>query len=209
MLGRTQRFSSDRNCGNPTEHDFHYRDSGAYLLHEFVIMPDHLHIMLTPGNQTSLEKAVQLIKGGSSHRIHKERGGTMEIWQVGFHDWTIRDMDDWNAKANYIRMNPVKARLCERAEGWPYSSACSKFSLDGVPARYQNLASGAKAQDVAALAPGLKSRPPEEKDAASDATIRFAKSAEVGLKGPTPYTSGTAPGLKPRPPKEFGKRGGV
>ena len=125
---------------------FHYRDSGAYLLHEFVIMPDHLHLMLTPCLQTSLEKAVQLIKGGSTHRIHKERGGRMEIWQVGFHDWTIRDLDDWNTKAKYIRMNPVKARLCERLEDWPYSSACSKSALDGIPARYQNLASGAKAQ---------------------------------------------------------------
>ena len=135
---------------------FHYRDSGAYLLHEFVIMPDHLHIMLTPSNP------VQLIKGGSSHRIHKERGGRMEIRQVGFHDWTIRDLDDWNTKANYIRMNPVKARLCERLEDWPYSSACSKSALDGIPARYQNRASGAKAEDVSSLTPGLKPRPPKE-----------------------------------------------
>jgi putative transposase len=141
---------------------FHYRDSGAYLLHEFVIMPDHLHLMLTPNSETSLEKAVQLIKGGSSHRIHKVRGGRMEMWQVGFHDWTIRDLDDWNAKANYIRSNPVKARLCEHVEDWPYSSACSKSALDGIPVRYQNLASGAKAQDVSSLTPGLKPRPPKE-----------------------------------------------
>jgi putative transposase len=143
---------------------FHYRDSGAYLLHEFVIMPDHLHLMLTPGLQTSLEKAVQLIKGGSSHRIHKERGGRMEIWQVGFYDWTIRNLEDWRAKANYIRMNPVNARLCEHVEDWPYSSARSKFALDGVPAKYLNLPSGAKAQEVAAPAPGLKLRPPKEKE---------------------------------------------
>jgi putative transposase len=143
---------------------FHYRDSGAYLLHEFVIMPDHLHLMLTPGSQTSLERAVQLIKGGSLHRIHKERGGRMEIWQAGFHDWTIRDVEDWRAKANYIHMNPVKARLCERVEDWPYSSACSKLALDGVPTRYQNIASGAKAQDISALRPGLKPRPPREKE---------------------------------------------
>lgn len=141
---------------------FHYRDSGTYLLHEFVIMPDHLHLMLTPGFQTSLEKTVQLIKGGSSHRIREERGGRMEIWQVGFHDWTIRDLDDWNAKANYIRMNPVRARLCQCAEDWPYSSSCSKFALDGIPAKYQNLASGAKAQDAALPTPGLKPRPPKE-----------------------------------------------
>jgi len=152
---------------------FHYRDSGAYLLHEFVIMPDHLHIMLTPGPETSLEKAVQLIKGGSSHRIHKERGGKMEIWQVGFHDWTIRDLEDWRAKAVYIHMNPVKARLCERPEDWPYSSANGKSRLDSLPEKYQNLASGAKAQVVGAFMQGLKPLPPKE-------------TARVGPKGPTP-----------------------
>ena len=141
---------------------FHYRDSGAYLLHEFVIMPDHLHVMLTPNSVTSLERAVQLIKGGSSHRIHKERGGRMEIWQMGFHDWTIRDLDDWMAKANYIHMNPLRARLCERPEAWPYSSACPHFRKDEIPARYQNLASGAKAQVVESVTPGLKPRPPRE-----------------------------------------------
>jgi len=195
---------------------FHYRDSGAYLLHEFVIMPDHLHVMVTPNSVTSLEKTVQLIKGGSSHRIHKERGGRREIWQVGFYDWTIRNLEDWRAKANYIRMNPVKARLCERAEDWPFSSACSKIALDAVPARYQNLASGAKAQDVAALTPGLKSRPPKETKKVDEAPGYFTKRPNVGPKGPTPQTLDQtlrpfeAQGkLKPRPPKEFGKRGGV
>src|ERR1700688_3340102 len=39
------------------------RDKGAYRLHEFVVMPNHFHLLLTPGETTSLEKVVQLIKG--------------------------------------------------------------------------------------------------------------------------------------------------
>ena len=70
----------------------------------------------------------------------------MEIWQVGFHDWTIRDLEDWGAKANYIHMNPVKARLCKNAKDWEFSSAAGKFALDGVPEKYLSLSSGAKAQ---------------------------------------------------------------
>jgi putative transposase len=177
----------------------HYRDSGAYSLHEFVIIPDHLHLMLTSGPETSLEKAVQLIKGGSSHRIHKERGGKMEIWQVGFHDWTIRDLDDWKAKVSYIRMNPVKARLSVRGEDWAYSSANRKFCMDPIPEKYQNLASGAKAQFVGTFAQGLKPLPPKE-------------TAKAGPKGPTPGASTGASSvqrpfeaqgrLKPLPPKE-------
>ncbi len=147
---------------------FHYRDSGAYLLHEFVIMPDHLHVMFTPDSQTSLEKAMQLIKGASSHRIHKERGNKMEIWREGFHDWTIRDPQGWKAKAEYIHMNPVKARLCERPQDWRYSSANGKFLLDAVPEKYQNLSSGAKAQIPGRSTPGLKPRPPKEAEKAEE-----------------------------------------
>jgi putative transposase len=148
---------------------FHYRDDGKFSLHEFVIMPDHLHLILTPNLQTSLEKAVQLIKGGSSHRIHEERGNKVEIWQDGFHDWTIRDLGDWRVKANYLRMNPVQARLCGRPEDWPFSSAGGNFTLDTMPVKYQLLASGAEAQVIPAATPGLKPRPPREMTAAATA----------------------------------------
>jgi len=141
---------------------FNYRDQDAYLLHEFVVMPDHLHLLLTPGKTTSLEKANSMIKGGSSHRIHKERGHKMEIWQEGFHDWTIRDANDSRAKAEYIRMNPVRAKLVERAEDWLYSSGRTGFILDAIPAKYSQLSSGAKAPLSATPALGLKPRPPKE-----------------------------------------------
>ena len=140
---------------------FHYRNRGDYLLHEFVIMPDHLHFLLTPNSTTSLEKAVQLIKGGSSHQIRKVRNQKIEIWQEGFYDWTIRDANDWQTKAEYIRMNPVRARLVERPQDWPFSSANDQFTLDPIVSKYDQQASGAKAQTMSALTPGLKPRPPK------------------------------------------------
>lgn len=115
-----------------------YRDRGAYLLHEFAVMPDHLHLLLTPGGTTTLEKAMQLIKGGSSHEIHNVRGHKMEIWQPGFHDWTVRDGADYKAKREYIWLNPVRVGLVERPEEWPYGSASGKFHLDAVPERFKN-----------------------------------------------------------------------
>ena len=152
---------------------FTYRDRGIYLLHEFVIMPDHLHLILTPSSTASLEKAMQSIKGGSSHHIHKRRDQKSEIWQVGFHDWTIRDYNDWQTKVEYIRNNPVRAKLVENPQDWPYSSASDKFRLDPIPAKY--FASGAKAQSEAALTPGLKPRPPKEK--ASEHPVGQVKAA--------------------------------
>ena len=56
---------------------YRYRAKGAYLLHEFVLMLDHVHLLFTPLDATTLEKAMQLIKGGSSFEIHKQRGQKM------------------------------------------------------------------------------------------------------------------------------------
>ena len=109
------------------------RAQGAYLLHEFVLMPNHLHLLITPRDTTSFEKAIQLIKGGSSHQIHEQRGHRMEIWQPGFHEWTVRDAGDYDARVEYIRMNPVRAKLVDRSEEWPYSSASGRFRLDDIP----------------------------------------------------------------------------
>jgi hypothetical protein len=143
---------------------FEYRDRG-------VVMPDHLHLMITP--KASLERAVQFIKGGSSHRIGKLRGMKSEVWQVAFHDWTIRDADDWRAKVQYIHESPVRAKLVEKAADWPYSSATERFSLDAALEKFHMLSSGAKAQEIDALTLGLKPQPPKEKAAGA---VKAAKS---------------------------------
>jgi len=109
---------------------YHYRHA-AYLLHEFVIMPDHIHVLMTP--QASLEKAVQFIKGGFSYRAKKELGSNMEVWQKGFQDHRIRDANDYAIHVSYIHENPVKERFLERAQEFPYSSAYPGYELDSVP----------------------------------------------------------------------------
>ena len=68
---------------------FHCRDQNKYPLHEFVIMPDHFHLLVTPTE--TLEKALQFIKGGFSYRAKKELGFGGEIWEKSFHDWRVRD----------------------------------------------------------------------------------------------------------------------
>jgi putative transposase len=61
-------------------------DRQNYLLQDFVLMPNHSHLILTPVPGASLEKAMQLIKGGSSHEIHRIRGKKMALWQARFHE---------------------------------------------------------------------------------------------------------------------------
>jgi putative transposase len=103
----------------------------AYLLHEFVLMPDHFHLLITP--EISLERAVQFIKGGFSYRAKKELGSSLEIWQRGFSDHRIRDAGDYDKHQQYIRLNPVKKHLCESPAAYPYSSAYPSWKLDPIP----------------------------------------------------------------------------
>lgn len=99
----------------------HYRREGHYLLHDFVVMPDHVHLLLTPQNIT-LERALQLIKGGFSHRLSSK----FPVWQRGFTDHRIRDRIDFEARRKYIHQNPVEAGLVQLAEDYAYSSAFRK-----------------------------------------------------------------------------------
>jgi putative transposase len=128
--GRRALFRSERWAKLLIDSLYHYRGS-AYLLHEFVIMPDHFHVLITP--LTGLVKAIQFIKSGFSYRAKKELGSNMEVWQKGFSDHRIRAANVAALHVAYIRDNPVKERFCERAEEFPYSSGYPGLELDPIP----------------------------------------------------------------------------
>src|SRR6202167_1336063 len=91
-----------------------------FQLHDFVIMPDHLHLLMTlPGDMT-IEKAMQLIKGGFSYRLKREFGYRGEVWQRGFSEVRINDEQSFLQHRAYIFQNPVEAGLIDNAEEWPY-----------------------------------------------------------------------------------------
>ncbi len=115
----------------------HYREQQKYLLHEFVVMPTHFHLLLTP--EVTLERALQLVKGGFSYRAKHELGFGGEIWETSYYDRRVRDMDEFERMRHYIRENPVRAGLVERADKYPYSSATVSWDLDEVPQRLKPL----------------------------------------------------------------------
>lgn len=108
-----------------------------YLLHEFVLMRDHFHLIITP--QTSLEKAVQFIKGGFSFRAKKELGSSLEVWQRGFSDHRIREAEDYQIHVSYLMGNPIRKGYCADIMEYPYSSRTAGVELDDVPQRLKPL----------------------------------------------------------------------
>jgi putative transposase len=81
--------------------------------------------MTVPG-EMSIEKAMQLIKGGFSYRANKELGFRGEIWQRGFSDERVMDEQSLQQHREYIENNPVKAGLANSPEEYPSGSAYLK-----------------------------------------------------------------------------------
>ena len=109
-----------------------YRKQHKFLLNELVVMPDHIHLILTPTDGT-LERAMQFVKGGFSYRVKKELGLSTEIWERGYVDHRIRDAGDYAKHVEYVRQNPVRAKLANVPEEYRYSSAHSALQMDECP----------------------------------------------------------------------------
>jgi putative transposase len=110
----------------------HYRGE-SYLLHAYVVMPDHFHLIISPNG--TLERAMQNIKGGFSFRAKSAFGWKHNIWQVGFSDHRIRTAEDWDRHIVYMRHNPVKNKLCLSSEDYRYLAV----NLDPIPQRLKPL----------------------------------------------------------------------
>jgi len=97
---------------------FDYRAQNRFLLHAYVIMPDHFHAILTPAPDVSLEKAMQFIKGGFSFRLKSK----LDVWERGFNESQILSAEKFRSVAHYIEENPVRRGLAPTPKEYPYSS---------------------------------------------------------------------------------------
>lgn len=94
-----------------------------YDLLAWVVMPNHVHLLarLYPGE--SLPKVVHSWKSYTAHEANRLLGRTGPFWYREFYDRYIRDEEHYGNVVRYIENNPVKARLCDRAEEFPFGSA--------------------------------------------------------------------------------------
>jgi len=105
-----------------------------FKLHDFVIMPDHVHLLIEVANDMTIERAMQLIKGRFSHRLSHEFGYKGEVWQRGFTEVQVMNKLALGAHRAYIAENPVKAGLATSAAEYPFcfsSLARKKMEVAG------------------------------------------------------------------------------
>jgi putative transposase len=141
--GKCALLQSTRAAGLLIDVLYHYRGLKKYLLHEFVIMPDHFHLLITVGAEITVEKAVQLIKGGFAFRAGRELRFRAPVWQKGFSEVRVNEREACMGVREYIHANPVKRFLVAAGTDYPYSSAHSEFELDAPPQRLKARLEGA------------------------------------------------------------------
>jgi putative transposase len=91
-----------------------------FELHDFVIMPDHVHLLLSVGGSIAVERTMQLIKGRFSFRLKREFGVIGEVWQRGFSEVQVMNRESFDVHREYIAENPVKAGLADSAADFPF-----------------------------------------------------------------------------------------
>jgi putative transposase len=106
---------------------FQHRDKGRFELHGFVVMPDHIHVLITPAIDQSTARCIQFIKGGYSFAARQQSPG--EIWHSGYHEHRIRDADDFNNQLRYIANNLARKQY----EGYPHIHTCYLDRLNPIP----------------------------------------------------------------------------
>jgi putative transposase len=121
-MGR-RLLQSDRNAGLLIDVLRSYVAAGKFVLHDFVVMPDHVRLLLTVGADMTIEKAMQLIKGGFSYRLRKEQGYIGEVWQRGFSEVRVKDSRSLVQHRHYIAENPVRAGLVNSSAQLPHCFA--------------------------------------------------------------------------------------
>jgi putative transposase len=121
----------------------------GFKLIGFVVMPDHVHLMVVPDKQNTISDVMRHIKGRFSRRLNelgrgmnspdyevpKHRAGnlsrpTSKVWQESFYDHVIRNRKEFDERLNYVHNNPVKAKFVEKPEEYQYFSATGKYEID-------------------------------------------------------------------------------
>ena len=86
----------------------------------WVIMPDHVHLLIQLGHKESLSTFVANLKGQSSRQINQALQRSGPFWQDGFYDHALRSEDDCKAFARYIVANPIRAGLVTSVRNYAF-----------------------------------------------------------------------------------------
>jgi putative transposase len=118
-------------------------------LRGFVIMPEHIHLILGEPEAGSIATVMQVVKQRSSKMIRKIRpdliptltsragaSATIPVWETRYYDYLIPNPDKFDEKLAYIHLNPVRRNLVDKPGKWAWSSYREWEERSAQPIRY-------------------------------------------------------------------------
>jgi putative transposase len=96
-----------------------------FLVYGFVVMPEHVHLLISEPERATVANAIQSLKISSSKQSAVDRecdGRRASLWQRRYYDRNVRDYEEFVEKLRYIHRNPVKRGLAGKPEDWTWSS---------------------------------------------------------------------------------------
>jgi REP element-mobilizing transposase RayT len=107
-------------CARIVESALHHFDGKRYRLLAWVVMPNHVHLLIEQMAGWPLERLIHSWKSFTAKEINRARGTSGSVWARDYYDRFVRDGAHFENALAYIRNNPVKAGLVGRSEDWPW-----------------------------------------------------------------------------------------
>ena len=95
-------------------------DGERYRLHAWCVMPNHVHVVVTPLAGRTLSSIVHSWKSFTATEANQHLGRRGSFWMQEYFDRAIRDEHHFRSAVEYVEHNPVNAGLCEAPEDWPW-----------------------------------------------------------------------------------------
>jgi putative transposase len=111
----------------------HHFDGARYRLIAWVIMPNHVHVLVEQIEGYPLGDIIHAWKSFTAKQANKQLARSGAFWAPDYFDRYIRDQAHYDVAVYYIHRNPVKAGLVARAEQWQWSSVWKKPGTTDVP----------------------------------------------------------------------------
>jgi putative transposase len=117
---RRQSFLNTTHAKNVFERSLEQtRRSYRFEVIGYVVMPEHVHVLLSEPERATLSRAIQSLKQSASRKLNGHHG---HFWQARYYDFNVFTPEKRVEKLKYIHRNPVHRGLVERPEDWPWSS---------------------------------------------------------------------------------------
>jgi len=144
------RWLADDRVASIVRDNLYHHNGDKYQLLAYCVMPNHVHVLLQPfqidaaaghhlqatsdeiaDSSGPLASIMHSLKSYTANKANEVLGRHRAFWQHESYDHWVRDLDELDRIVEYIRFNPVRARLCERPIDWRFSSAFDRFHQDG------------------------------------------------------------------------------